>query len=306
MTNAFLSEWKSLFAEHRPFLMGYAFRLTGSLAESEALVQDVFSACGAVHPSELLNVRIWLTKVCSNKALEHLKISYKTRETYPGTWLPDAVPDSYQLWDHLSGVLAADKSLVLAESMTTTFLLLVERLTPEERVVYLLKEILNYPYPEIGEFLNKTEATCRKIAQRARESIAANQTKFAPNVQSSDLIMKFFDAARGGDVAVMKSLLATGSEFWSDGGGKVTAARGILKDQDIIAKFFAGLASTFTPESFKVEPHAVNSRAGMIISKKVEGGDWKFDTIMTFETGSGQIARIYAQRSPDKLQSLAI
>ncbi len=123
--NHFLSEWENHFSTHRSALLSYAFRMTGSLAEAEDIVQDVFLQCADVNPETLASPKAWLMKVCSNKGIDHLKRAYQKRETYPGTWLPDAVPDSFQLWDHLKSGAPADSQMALSESLTTSFLLLV-------------------------------------------------------------------------------------------------------------------------------------------------------------------------------------
>ena len=127
----FLSAWEPRLLQHKQYLIAFAFRMTGSLAEAEDIVQDTFIECAYVDPLTIDNHKAWLTRVCSNKGLDHLKSAYKKRVTYPGVWLPDAIPESLELADEFE----------LAESATTSFLLLAEKLSPEERVVYLLFEV---------------------------------------------------------------------------------------------------------------------------------------------------------------------
>ncbi len=302
-----MKNWEQYFIQHRPYLVAFAFRMTGSLSEAEDIVQDAFIECAKVDPLEITNHKAWLTKVCSNRALDHLKSAYKRRETYPGTWLPDAVPDSYQLWNSLNESESPDKKLLVNESMTTTFLLLAEKLSPEERVVYLLCEVFEYTFKEIANFLNKTEEACRKIAQRARKALDADGKKFnqiTPHAEK--LIANFFETAKNGSGTSLVELLAPDSEFWSDGGGKVSATNRILYDPMAIAKFFANLGKTpiFTSAEFKAEFKLVNGLPGFVISKLLPDGSWVFDTIMSFEIAGDKIARIYAQRNPDKLRSL--
>lgn len=195
-----MDDWKKAFVEHRTWLISFAFRMTGSLAEAEDIVQDTFMELADAERLEIKNVKAWLTRVCSHKALDHLKSAYKRRETYPGTWLPDAVPDSFQLWSQLNEKETQEKNLLLSESLTTSFLLLIERLSPEERVVYLLTEVFDYAYKDIASFLGKSESACRKIGQRAREAVQASPLKFKPSPDNSmQLISKFFEAAKSGD-----------------------------------------------------------------------------------------------------------
>lgn len=304
--NNYIQEWESQFLLNRPFLISFAFRMTGSLAEAEDIVQDIFISCLETDPSTIKNHKSWLTKVCSNKALDHLKLAYKKRETYTGTWLPDAVPESYQIWGSHGSAPELDKNLLMAEGLTTTFLLLAEKLNPEERVIYLLNEVFEYSFKEIAELLNKSEDACRKSAQRARLSMTTEHPKFIPTVKSEKLIATFFEYAKKGDKAALENMLSDTSEFWADGGGKVTAVAHIMREKAKIAHFFKWLASTdiFKSEDYKVDFSNVNSRPGMIVSKKIPSGLWVYETIMSFEVEEEKLVRIYVQRNPDKLNSL--
>lgn len=303
----YLSQWETEFLKHRAYLISFAFRMTGSLSEAEDIVQDVFMACDQVDPSQILQPKSWLTKACANRGIDSLKVAYKKRETYPGTWLPDAVPDSFQIWDHLKGGRPVDETHILSESLTTSFLLLIERLTPEERAVYLLSEVFEYPYKEIAEFVNKSEEACRKLAQRAREAVQSGRPKFkVESDQAPQLIADFFAHAKSGNHAGLLSLLADGSEFWADGGGKVSASRVVLSDPNKITAFFVGLGGNrvWSSGNFQMEYAEINQRPGYIISRRLESGEWTFETLMSFEFKDGKIARIYAQRNPDKLEAL--
>jgi RNA polymerase sigma-70 factor (ECF subfamily) len=301
-----LHAWESDWKQYRPFLISFAYRMTGSLSEAEDLVQDTFLECASVPRSEIRNPKSWLTKICANKGIDQLKSAYKRRETYPGTWLPDAIPDSLQVWTSLHGSESPEKTLIASESLTTSFLLLVERLTPEERAVYLLSEVFEYSYREIASLLDKSEEACRKTAQRARAAVQS-APKFAANTTDSmGLIARFFESAKSGDNATLMELLADESEFWSDGGGKVAAAKAIIRERADIARFFAALGTSkvFVPDDFKLDYTQVSSRPGLIVSRKLPSGLWTFETIFSFEIRDGKIARIYAQRNPDKLKFL--
>jgi len=306
MSENHLSAWEPDWKQHRPFLISFAFRLTGSLTEAEDLVQDTFLECAHVPRSEIKNPKSWLTKICANKGIDHLRSAYKKRETYPGTWLPDVIPDSLQIWSQLHGGDSPEKTLIASESLTPTFLLLAERLTPEERAVYLLSEVFEYSFKEISTFLDKSEEACRKTAQRARAAVQAAPRFVANSPDSTKLIARFFDSAKNGDKASLLELLSDGSEFWSDGGGKVSAAKKVLTEPDPIATFFAALGTSkvFVAGDFKVDFTQVSSRPGLIVSRKLPSGLWSFETIFSFEILDDKIVRIYAQRNPDKLQAL--
>jgi RNA polymerase sigma-70 factor (ECF subfamily) len=280
--------------------------MTGSLSEAEDLVQDTFLECARVPRSEIRNPKSWLTKICANKGIDQLKSAYKRRETYPGTWLPDVIPDSLQIWTNLHGSESPEKTLIASESLTTSFLLLIERLTPEERAVYLLSEVFEYSYKEIATLLDKSEDACRKTAQRARAALQSTPKFAATSPDSTSLIARFFQCAKNGDNASLMELLSNESEFWSDGGGKVPAAKTILMERSKIANFFAALGTSkaFSPGDFKLDFTMVSSRPGLIVSRKLPSGLWTFETIFSFELRDEKIARVYAQRNPDKLKAL--
>lgn len=298
--------WNDHFIQYRPFLISLAFRMTGSLAEAEDIVQETFLECAKTEASEIKNPKAWLVKVCSNKGIDHMKVAYKKREYYPGVWLPDEIPESLQIWHYLIAAETPEKKLIQCESLTTSFLLLIEKLTPEERAVYLLKEVFEYSFQEISEFLNKSEENCRKIAQRARQAIVSGQKKFdGSTVEVEKIVNQFFTALKNGDTDQVLEMLSPTAQLWGDGGGKISAA-GYLEEMSRIASFFRGLSSSpvFTSEAYKAEYHRVNSRPGIVISKQMPNGLWALDTILNFEIDDGKIARIFAQRNPDKLAAL--
>jgi RNA polymerase sigma-70 factor (ECF subfamily) len=301
-----LSAWEADWKQYRRFLISFAYRMTGSLAEAEDLVQDTFLECARIPRSEVRNAKSWLTKICANKGIDHLKSAYKRRETYPGTWLPDAIPDSLQVWSDLNEGETPERTLIASESLTTSFLLLVERLTPEERAVYLLSEIFDYSYKEISALLDKSEAACRKTAQRAREAIQSAPRFETESTASTVLIEQFFQYVKTRNEPALAELLSSESQFWSDGGGKVSAAKTILTEKAKIAHFFAalGTSTAFVSDHFKVDFTKVSSRPGLVISRKLPSGLWAFETLLSFEILDGKIARIYAQRNPDKLQAV--
>jgi RNA polymerase sigma-70 factor (ECF subfamily) len=303
----YLRDWETQFITHRPYLVSFAFRMTGSLAEAEELVQETFIECANVDPQTILNHRSWLTKVCSNKSIDLMKSAHKRRETYIGPWLPDAVPDSFHYWGHSNESEAPDKALLLTESMSPTFLLIAEKLSPEERAVYLLNEVFDYSFAEIADFLNKSVATLRKTAQRARDAMNSERVRYdSLKPEAQNIVVKFFELAKKQDKSELLDLLSDGSEYWSDSGGKINAVRAVLRNKVQIAAFFSSqlMSSVFGSPELKIETGMVNGLPGLMISKKIEDGSWVFDTIMNFEILHGQIVKIYSQRNPDKLQPL--
>lgn len=236
-----------------------------------------------------------------------MKLAYKRREVYQGTWLPDAVPDSFQYWGSLLEGVAPDKKLLHTESLSTSFLLMLQKLNPEERVTYLLNEIFDYSFSEIAEFMNKSEDACKKTCQRARKAFE-NVKRFHAYTQSDQsVISHFFDVAKTGSKEDLLSLLAHDSEFWSDGGGKVpVASKEVVRDLNFIAKFITTLwgGPILNSENVRQEFKIVNEKPGLVVSKRGTDGEWHFDSVMSLEVENGKIARIYTQRNPDKLESL--
>lgn len=307
-TQNYLSAWEPHFKTSRAYLLSLGFRMSGSLSEAEDIVQDAFIACQSVDPASIENHRAWLTRVCSNKALDALKVAHKKREAYIGVWLPDAVPDSFQFWSGLEDQSEPGDELLKKESLTTSFLLLLQKLSPEERVVYLLADIFHYSFREIAEFLEKSQEACKKISQRARKAIDDHKRFRSDGVASEKVIHQFFELAKLGDAKALAQLLAPDSEFWPDSGGKVpTASKSVIKDLRRTSRFFAGIWSSkgFNSEYVKEEYHQINGRPGLIISSySPEEQAWRIDTILSFEVENGRISRIYSQRNPDKLASL--
>lgn len=301
--------WEPYLILHRPYLVSFAFRMTGSLAEAEEIVQETFLECANIEPSQIKNHRAWLTKVCSNKSLDLLKSAYKKREAYIGTWLPDAVPDSFQFWGNLDSTIPPEKNLITNETLSTTFLLMAEKLNPEERVVYILSEVFDYSYKEISEFLNKSVETLRKVAQRARQAIASQKVKYtSTSIQTQKLIEDFFELVKNQDRSGLEAMLADDSEFWSDGGGKAQAVRVIMRERSQIIRFFASdvISSLYKDDQLKFEFTSINGQPGLAISKRDQKGLWTFDSLMNFEVNGQKIVRIFSQRNPDKLLYLHI
>lgn len=300
----YFSEWEAEIKAHQPYLLAYAYRMTGSLSEAEDMVQDTLLECECVDPKGLENPRAWLTRVCSHKSLDHLKSAYKRRENYKGPWLPDAVPESVPMW--METREDDERTLILKESLRFSFLLLAERLSPEERAVYLLSEVFDYSFAVIADFLGKSEAACRKLAERARKSMQEGRKKFAPlETRAEDLLRTFFELAKLNDKERLRKLLSEESEFWSDGGGKVGAAK-TMRDVDLIVNFFTTLwlSESFANGAIRSEFRTVNACPGIVFYRR-QGEEWLVDTVMTIESKDGLIQRLFTQRNPDRIQAWA-
>ncbi len=285
-----------LFMQHRSAMMSIAYRMLGSICEAEDVVSDVFIRWGKQDISKIQNAKAWLLKACSNASLDLLKKSYKQREVYPGTWLPEPLINDFSLWQE-------DPSN--SDSISTAFLLMLEKLNPVERTVFLLHDVFSYSFREISLIVERSESNCRKIGERARKRLQSDRTKFdAPSATDLVTLERFFTQLKLGDIEQIKSLLAEGAEFWSDGGGKVSAIPIVLTDPRKICKFFISIIGHAEQrnETYKPEFVTVNHRQGLILNKQFDQANWHMETVFSFEFIEGKIARIYAVRNPDKLK----
>lgn len=295
-----LKSWEECYETQREFLIAYAFRMTGSLEHAEDIVQDTVAQCLKTDFGKVTNHRAWMTRICSNKALDLLKSAESRRMSYIGTWLPDLIPDAL---DCGISHQTADSKLELSESITISFLVLLQALSPVERAVFLLKDVFDYPFKMVSELSGKSEQACRKIAERARNAVSKKDVKFTrPSSDAEKLVREFFEAAKAGDKSHLATLLSDHSLFLSDGGGKVAAAP-LIETKDGIIDFFCALqkSPTFSSQDYRLDTAWINSRPGIIISKLVNE-NWRLETLISFEIEERKISRIFAQRNPDKLK----
>jgi RNA polymerase sigma-70 factor (ECF subfamily) len=302
-----MTDWEGHYRAHRNFLVSYAFRMTGSLADAEDIVQDTVSECLKFDPAVIKNHRAWMTRICANKSLDLLKSSARRKNKYIGTWLPDAIPETLNT-ELLRGIdVAADAKVELSESLAMSFLILLQTLSPVERSIFLLKDIFDYSFKEVSELVGKSEVACRKIAERARKSMTGHGRIIRQTSPDSEaMIGQFFEAAKLGDRALLMALLSEKSEFLTDGGGKAPAAPPMIGIPGQIADFFlaSSIPTMFKSSNFRLEAQRVNAGPGFVISKQGPDGMWSFESIISFEIAANKIARIYAQRNPDKLNSI--
>jgi RNA polymerase sigma-70 factor (ECF subfamily) len=282
------------FENYRGLLLALAYRMMGSLSEAEDVVQDVAIKWIECDTAKIKSTKAWLIKVCSNQALDYLKKSYKKREVYSGTWLPEIIPDTLMTWE---------SDLDKRESLNTSFLILLENLSPIERAVFILRKVFDYSSLEVCDFLDITDSNTRKIHQRACKKIDEDKRKYlSPSNQSLDILKDFFMHACNGSSEDIKELLSHESEFWSDGGGKASAINKIIVDKEFTANFFAKLFKRLSSDiAYRFEYQLVNHQPGCVLSKKNDEQLWEVETIFSFEVENQSITRIYAQRNPDKL-----
>jgi RNA polymerase sigma-70 factor (ECF subfamily) len=281
------------FEEQRPRLFGIAYRLLGSASEAEDAVQDTFLRWHAADPGEVRSPAGWLTKVLTNLCLTRLTSAQARRETYPGPWLPEPVLTAQSALGPLD---RAEQR----ESVSLAFLLLLERLTPPQRAVFVLREAFDYTYREIAEILDLTEASCQQLYRRARLQLAKGRSRFdASQEQGHRIAEEFLAAARTGDLTALESLLAADVVAWADGGGKTRAARRPVHGAARVARYLTGWMSREVP-GLRVVVTEVNGQPGILGVV----GDQLLVAVLISVAGS-RVTAVHAVANPDKLAFLA-
>jgi len=220
------------FEQYRVLLFSIAYRMTGSASDAEDLVQETYLRYQASASQEIVSLKAYLSTIMTRLALDYLKSVHVAREQYIGAWLPEPILTSED-----GGFPLAD--LEQQEALSLAFLRLLEALSPPERAVFLLHDVFEYPFREIGSMLEKSPANCRQILHRARQALQDKRVRFAPEPQRQrQLLLSFLSASQAGDMAALTSLLAQDVVSWSDGGGKVPSNLKPIHGQHAVARFW--------------------------------------------------------------------
>lgn len=275
----------------RKLLFGIAYRMLGSVHDAEDIVQDAYIRWERVDHTTVENPQAFLCTMVTRMSIDLLRSARKQRETYVGAWLPEPLATE--------GVPALD-NVALAESLSTAFLLMLERLNPVERAAFLLREVFDYEYPEVAGIIGKSEDNCRQIVRRAKERVQAPALRFEAREDARDtLLSSFMSAVRDGEVHVLVNLLAGDAALYSDHGGKATAARRTIHGADKIARFFIGVDTRFRPADFSYRFTWLNGAPGVIVYSGARA-----ETAFSVEIEDGKIRAFYVTRNPDKLAHL--
>jgi len=281
------------FEQARPGLLGLAYRLLGSRADAEDAVQDTLLKWRSADRGSIENPDAWLTTACTRHCLDLLRNAHRTRVQYVGTWLPEPV----QLADEGDPAAVAE----LASSLTTAFLLMLERLTPKERAAYLLHEIFDMDYPDIARTLDMQEPACRKLVSRACDHVERAKVRHVtPSARQAELLAAFETAIGQGETGALARLLSADIRLASDGGGKVAAARRVIVGAAGVLRFVtAGLHVWWRDQP--LERTIINGNLGLI-SRDAEG---RIEDAVSFSyDADGRLDGIYIMRNPDKLALL--
>ncbi|MFB7368569.1 RNA polymerase sigma-70 factor [Streptomyces sp. NPDC056222] len=277
------------FTSHRPRLFGLAYRLLGSAEEAEDAVHDAYLRWSGVDRAAIEHPGAWLAKVVTNLCVNRLTSARARREQYVGPWLPEPVFTR-------DGALGPMESAEQRDAVSTALLLLLERLTPTERAVYVLREAFGYTHRDIAGVLDLSEANCRQTYRRAVQRVATPEARFAPAVQRrQELVDSFVRAAREGDLAGLEKLLAEDVTWWSDGGGKVTAARRPLVGRDTVMRFLAGVLPRF-PDGSALMGAEVNGAPAVV----AHVGDLLV-AVASFELRDAAVVQVRVVMNPEKL-----
>jgi RNA polymerase sigma-70 factor (ECF subfamily) len=256
--------------------------------EAEDMVQETYLRYQSTPPDSIQSHKAFLTTVVTRLCLDHLKSARVQRESYIGPWLPEPL---------LTGENTAMPTTDY-DTISMAFLVLLENLNPVERAVFLLREVFDYEYAEIARIIGREEAACRQIFSRAKKHIADHRPRFkASPEEQTEIIGRFLEATNAGDMQGLMCLLAEDITWWSDGGGKVAAARHPLNGRELVTRFVLGLGR-LAPEGLQVEIVSVNAAPAVIL--RDAGGSPLY--VFTFEIGGGLIHRVRAVGNPDKLK----
>ncbi len=278
----------------RPRLFGIAYRMLGSVADAEDAVQEAFLRWeqARARGDTIAAPEGWLVSVTTRLCIDQLRSARVKREEYVGQWLPEPLvtaPGSN-----------AEEAVEMAESLSLAFLVLLERLSPEERAVFLLHEVFGYPYGEIAPVVGKSEAACRQLAKRARDRIEVGRPRYHVSDEAAErLAAEFLRASVEGDLPALLSLLTEDVELVADGGGRATAAPKPVRGADLVARFLVGVVH-LGPAGWTATPATVNGGPGLI-ARDAEGRPY---AVLALEPSGKRIAAIRVVLNPAKLHGV--
>jgi RNA polymerase sigma-70 factor (ECF subfamily) len=288
------------FQSYRPLLFSIAYRMLGSANEAEDVLQDAYlrfagaQARSEATPTQVRSLKAYLSTIVTRLCLDRLKAARAVREQYLGPWLPEPV---------LTHDDDAQGDAERHESITLAFLVLLEALTPQERAVFLLREVFEYEYAEIAEMLSLSAANCRQLFHRARSRVAEGRPRFRPAPERQrQLVERFLAATQHGDLQALTSMLAHDATFTADGGGKVPSARRPVHGRDAVARLVIGLArraeqalhTAFANLRFDITE--VNGEPALLLWVQE-----RLETVFVYSIVDDRVTAIRALRNPEKL-----
>jgi RNA polymerase sigma factor (sigma-70 family) len=283
-------------------LTNLAYRLLGSLADAEDAVQETYARWYALpaHQQEAIeNPGAWLTTVASRICLDLLGSARARRERYVGEWIPEPLPDPGEWVGGRPGGAAADPAdrVTLDESVSMAFLVVLDSMTPAERVSFVLHDVFGYSFAEVAGIVGRTPAACRQLASSARRRIRAAQPPASPTTRQAGIVRRFKQAWEAKDINALLGLLDPDATVIADGGGLVSAAPHPIEGAEQIARYVADLAAR-TPGNVTMLERTVNGQPGLVAQQ-----DGVTVTVFAFDIADDRITHIWAVRNPEKLRA---
>jgi RNA polymerase sigma-70 factor (TIGR02957 family) len=277
------------FRRLRPRLEGIAYRMLGSRAEAEEVVQDAWLRWHESAPAELQSAEAWLVTITTRLAIDRLRAAKVQREHYIGAWLPEPV-----LTD---APATPEQALERVDNLSVAFLVVLERLAPEARAAFLLREVFDADYAEVARTIGKSEAACRQLVSRAKAQLREERPRYSVKPESHHRVMAAFaQAMSSGDFAAMNAMLHEDATLIGDGGGKVTSfPKPLVGGRRIAQLFYANALRA----QMRVELAMINGQWGLL--RYIDG---VLESAQAYETDGERIVRIHVQRNPDKLARL--
>jgi RNA polymerase sigma-70 factor, ECF subfamily len=281
------------FDQYRSLLFSIAYRMLGSVADAEDMLQETFIRWQQAANDNIDSPRAFLVTIVSRLCINHLQSARVQREEYVGQWLPEPI-----VTDPGSDPLAIIK---VDESLSMAFLVLLERLTPVERAVFLLREVFEYEYSEIAAVLGQSEVNCRQILRRARQHVSAMRPRFkVSSKKQNDLLQRFLEAMGTGDMEGLVALLSSDVVLHSDGGGKAIAVPNLIHGADNVARGMLGGFRKLLPKTLVRRLARINGEPGVVSYL-----DGKPYSVFTLDAVDGRVRAIYILTNPEKLSHLA-
>jgi RNA polymerase sigma-70 factor (ECF subfamily) len=278
-----------LFAAHRKRLFSIAYRMLGVRADAEDVVQDAWLRWQSSDRSGVLSAEAWLVTVTTRLSIDRLRAAKAEREAYVGFWLPEPIVEIDERTPELQAEMASDLSMA--------FMWVLERLSPEERAAFLMRQVFDYDYAEVAELLGKSEAACRQMVSRANDRVQQEKVRFeVKRADHRDLLQRFVAAANSGQQDAIRAFIADDMQFVGDGGGKMPSYPYIVRDPDMIAELYAKFSKS---GKTRYEMVLLNGQPGLLryIGSKLE-------SVQCLETDGKRITGFYVIRNPDKLATI--
>ncbi|BEP51408.1 MULTISPECIES: RNA polymerase sigma-70 factor [Variovorax] len=280
------------FNSHRGRLQGIAYRMLGSVAEAEEVVQDAWLRWHEADKAALGSAEAWLVTVVTRLSIDRLRAAKVQREHYIGAWMPEPTLTG--------GPDTPEQLLERADNISVAFLAVLERLAPEARAAFLLREVFDADYDEVARTLGKSEAACRQLVHRAKAQVQEARPRFqVPRETHQRLLRAFADAAARGSLQELKALMAEDVELIGDGGGKVQSFSKVLRGSQRLAQLYFALWRRMGA-AVRMELVELNGEPGLL--RFLDG---ELESAQTFEIEDERIVRVRVQRNPDKLARIA-